>query len=104
MAAHVVFLRAEGLNSNNDPAVGGVRVRESVAMSAVSTAVALNGEIVMVYNAEATAIVVAHGSTPDAAAVAETVATTAGFPVPAGAMSQAFALKAGSKISVKTLA
>lgn len=81
--------------------IGRVRVKEVVTVPGTTTAVALAGEFVIVGNGETTMSAVAVGTTPDAAATAETAATTAGYPVGAGQVSDPFILKAGDKVNIK---
>lgn len=104
MAAHVVFFRAEGLDTNDNPAVGGVRVREVVAIGDTSAALTAQREVVIVYNDESTAILVALGSAPDAAATTSSDATQAGFPVGPNRHSPPLVGPVGSKVSIKALA
>jgi hypothetical protein len=58
---------------------------------------------VIIGNAETSMILVAFGTTPDAAATAETAATSAGVPLGAGAV-MALMVKENDKISAKALA
>lgn len=79
------------------------RVRETVALSSTTSAAAQDGEFAVVGNTESSMILVARGTTPDAAATAATSDTTAGFPLAAGQVSDPIAMAAGDKISVKAI-
>lgn len=103
MTVQVIFFEAKSMGSMDTPGVGAVRLREAVALDGVSTGVVRSGEAVMIFNSEGSAILAAHGSTPNAAATTATGATTAGVPI---AADQALVLVPviDSKISVKALA
>lgn len=104
MSAVVCFLR---------PASGGagataawkIRKKEVISVASTSTITATEGEFAIVLNTEATAILVAYGSTPDAQATTETSATSAGLGVPSGLESALLGpLAQGDKVNVKTVA
>jgi predicted solute-binding protein len=111
MAVHVHFITPRNvtpvssgnLSAQPAPAIGVVRKREAVALAAVSTASALAGEVAIIANEETTSVLVAWGSTPDAAAVTATTLTSAGLLLAAGQRSEAIALVAGAKISAKVV-
>jgi hypothetical protein len=103
MSVIVTFCKAKGIRgSAQNPAVAEARVRETLALNNSTTATITDGEIVLVGNNESAMILAAFGSTPDAAATAETAQTSAGVPIGAG---QVMALRppAGTKINVKAL-
>lgn len=87
----------------NASAVGECRVRENLTVGGTTTATVLNGEMVVIGNAETSMIAAAFGATPDAAATASSGVTSAGFPVPAGQNSYPLLPPAGSKINVKAV-
>lgn len=91
-----------GTNGFTD-AVGivGVRVKEVITVPGTTVAVAKEGEFVVVGNGEASMVAVAFGSTPDAAATAQAAATSAGYPIGAGQVSDPFVLAAGNKVNIK---
>jgi hypothetical protein len=101
MAVQVIFFKPRGSGFGQAPVVGEIRAREAVTIPNTTTATVRDGELVMVLNEETAAVLVAYGSTPDAAATAATAATSAGFPVAAGQVSAPIMATAGSKISVK---
>lgn len=103
MAVIVSFVRPKGVGSVNAPGIGSVRVRENVTVPGTTTATVQDGEIVIIGNNETTMVAVAHGTTPDAAAAASTSATSAGFPVAAGAVSDPFVPDTGAKINIKAV-
>lgn len=80
-----------------------VRVRENITIPGTTTEYAQPGEMVVVGNAETSMVAVAFGTTPDAAALAKTIATSAGMPVPAGGLSYPISPNAGDKINVKVV-
>ncbi len=104
MAVHVIFMSPRGIGSEDAPGIGVIRAREEVAAGGVSEGAAQLGEVVMVVNDTASTVLVAYGSTPDAAAVAQTNATSAGFPVIGGRYSPPFVVPAGAKVGVKAAA
>lgn len=101
MAALVSFVQSAGIGAVHARGVRRVRVTESLALNATTTASALDGEIGVVANNEASMIRVAWGTAPDAAAAAETASTSAGVGVPAGGVSDPIVLAPGEKINVK---
>lgn len=103
MAVKVSFFTPAGIGSVTAPGIGRVRKTETVALDAASAAAAAEGECALVFNGEASPIMAAHGTTPDAAAGTETAATSAGVPVPSG-QSVVLVCAEGAKISVKALA
>jgi hypothetical protein len=101
MTVTVSFFKPTSPGAAGAAGVGFIRVRETIAIPGSTTATAEAGEYVVVLNEEASAVLVAHGTTPDAAAAAATSVTTAGFPVEAGAVSPPIVPATGSKINVK---
>lgn len=83
--------------------MGRARETESVALDATSTASAQAGEFALIVNTETADVQVAHGSTPDATATAETDETTSYYLVPAGAYYPVKVL-AGDKFAVVAVA
>jgi hypothetical protein len=92
------------LTAKPAPAIGSIRAREAVAVAGVSTGVAKAGEILILVNTEASAVLVAIGNAPDAAATAATTATSAGFYLAAGERSLPIVPATGDKVSVKAAA
>ena len=103
MAVIVSFATPKGIGSIHSPHIGAVRAREDITVPGSTTAAAQNGEIAVIANGEASIVAAAFGTTPDAAATAETTATSAGFGIPAGAVVMV-PLKTGDKINIKALA
>lgn len=103
MAVKVSFIRPKGIGAIEAPAIGSCRVCETIAVPGTTTAAALDGEIAVIVSTEATAVIAAHGSAPDAAATASTVATSAGYGIPPG-QTVPVVLSAGDKISIKAFA
>jgi len=101
MTVTVSFVTPAINGSGPGVGIGRVRVKEVVTIPGTTTATALAGEFVLVGNGEATMSAVAFGSTPDAAATAETAATSAGYPVGAGQVSDPFIVKLGDKVNIK---
>ncbi len=100
MSVTVSFLTA-GPGAGGVVGISKVRVKEVVTVPGTTTATALAGEVIVVGNGESSMVAVAIGSTPDAAATAETSATTAGYPVGAGQVSDPFLPVAGAKVNIK---
>ena len=104
MSAVVCFLRAVSAGGGGT-AAGAVRKKEVLTVPSTSTITAQAGEYAIVLNTEATAILVAYGSTPDGQASTATSATTAGLGVPSGLESALLGpLAEGDKVSAKTVA
>lgn len=104
MAATVCFLTAVSAGGGGS-AAGAIRKKEVLSVASTSTITANAGEYAIVLNTEATAILVAYGSTPDAQATTSTSATTAGIGVPAGLDSALLGpLAQGDKVNVKLVA
>lgn len=104
MTVVVSFLTAVagGAGSNG---VYKVRAQERLAIGSTTINTSMVGEIIIVGNGEAGMIAVAFGTAPDAAATAESSATSAGFPVSAGAVSAPIVPgNNSSKINVKAVA
>jgi hypothetical protein len=102
MAVTVSFVTSAAGQSNG-PGIGIWRVRamEVIAVGATTTTTALDGEFIVIGNAESDMIRAAKGSTPDADATAETSATSAGFPIGAGQVSDPVIATVGDKINVE---
>jgi hypothetical protein len=83
--------------------LGRVRISETVALDGVSAAAASDGEIAIITNTEASAIGIAMGTTPDAAALNATAATSARTAIGSG-QTFVVSVEAGDKISAKALA
>lgn len=82
-----------------------IRKKEVLTVPSTSTITANAGEYAIVLNTEASAILVAYGSTPDGQATTETSATSAGLGVPSGLDSALLGpLEQGDKVSAKTVA
>jgi len=104
MSAVVCFLRAVSGGAGAS-AAGRIRKKEVLTVPATSAITAQAGEFAIVLNTETTGVLVAFGSTPDAVAVTETSATSAGLGIPAGLDSALLGpLNEGDKISVKAIA
>ena len=102
MAAVVSFMRAKSGGADVS-AVWTVRKMEVLTVPSTSTITAESDEVAVILNTEATGILVASGSTPDAQATTATSATTAGHGIPAGLTSPAILMTQGGKISVKAI-
>ena len=101
MAVRVAFVSPKGVNAVNVQLLTGARVVEKLTIPASTTASATTDrEIAFVLNEEASTVMVATGSVPDAATATQTAASTAGVPLAAG-QSAAFALNSGDKVNVK---
>ena len=104
MSAVVCFVRAVSGGAASS-AAGSIRKKEVLTVPSTSTITAEAGEFAIVLNTEATGILVAYGSTPDAQASTATAATTAGLGVPSGLDSALLGpLALGAKVDVKTIA
>lgn len=104
MSAVVCFVKAVS-GGAGAAAAGRIRKKEVLTVPSTSTITAEAGEFAIVLNTEATGILVAYGSTPDAQAGTDTAATTAGLGVPSGLESALLGpLAIGAKIDVKTIA
>lgn len=100
MPAVISFISTDGASSINVQLISDVRVTESKAIPGTTTAAAVGREAALIVNTEASAIMVAWGTTPDAAALAKTALTTAGVCIPSG-QSIVVALPIGAKINAK---
>jgi hypothetical protein len=100
MTVVVSFIRATGAGVIG---VGGVRAQERVTVPGTTVTTALNGEVVIIGNGETSMVAAAWGSTPDAAATAETTATSASVAVPAGGLSYPINPKFGDKVNIKVV-
>jgi len=100
MPVKVSFMRPAYVGDKANLALGSCRICETLTVPASTTASAQEGEFVLISSTEAATVVCAHGTTPDAAATAETAATSAGYAIPP---SLIFAIqpKVGDKINVK---
>ena len=75
MSAVVCFVRAVS-GGGGTAAAGAIRKKEVLTVPSTSTITAEAGEFAIVLNTEATGILVAYGSTPDAQATTATSATS----------------------------
>ncbi len=100
MPVKVSFIKPGGLGSINAVGFGQCRISETITVPGTTAAALLDGEIVVMCSTEAAAVVAAHGTTPDAAAPAQTNATSAGYGVPAGVLVCA-APKVGDRVNIK---
>lgn len=103
MTVVVSFITPKGIGSVDAPGVGRVRIRENLAVGGTTVASALQGEVVIIGNGETSMIAAAFGTTPDAAATAETVATSAGVPIASASIGVPLMPAAGDKVNVKTV-
>lgn len=102
MAVIVSFAPHRGIGSIHAPGIGRARTMEVVAADAASNAAAQAGEVAVITNGEATAMLVASGTTPDGDAAAATSATSAGVGVGAGQVLT-LPVQPGDKIGVAAL-
>lgn len=104
MSAVVCFVKAVS-SGGGGTAAGAIRKKEVLTVPSTSTITANKGEFAIVLNTEASGILVAFGSTPDAQATEETSATSAGLGIPPGLDSPLLGpLDQGDKVDVKTIA
>ncbi len=103
MTITVSFCSPAGIGSVHAPGIGRVRAREDLVVGGTTSSSAAEGEVVLVFNSEATPVAVAFGTAPDAAAVIETGGTSAGLIVPEGTMGVPLMVARGWKINVKAL-
>lgn len=103
MSVIVAFFKPGGLGSIHAPGVGQVRASEVIDAGDTTTIAAQDGEMGMIWSGETALVKAAHGATPNAAATAETAATTAAYGVPAGGITP-FAPKTGDKVAIAALA
>lgn len=80
-----------------------VTARENITPPGTTTNTVNEGEMVVIGNAETSMVAVAFGATPDADATVATRLTSAGLPVPAGAVSYPISPAIGDKVNVKTV-
>lgn len=100
MSVKVSFMKPGALGSIDAVGIGDCRICETITVPGTTTATLEAGEIVVLCSTEATAVVAAHGTTPDAASVARTNATSAGYGVPVG-INVPVSAKVGDKINIK---
>lgn len=101
MTVVVSFITSRGTGYAS--AIGRVAARENVTVPGSTARACQPGEMVVVGNGETSMVAVAWGTTPDAAALLETVSTSAGVAVPAGGLSYPLDPKSGDKINVKVV-
>lgn len=100
MPVKVSFMRPGYIGSLSAFGVGDCRICETVTVPGSTTATLQDGEIAVLVSTEASEVVVAHGTAPDAAATAMTSTTSAGYAM--GAREGLLvAGKAGDKINIK---
>lgn len=102
MTVVVSFITSAGIGGSS-VGVGRVVAQERLTPPATTARATGVGETVLVGNGESGMIAVAYGTTPDAAATAESDTTSAGFPVAAGDIGIPFSPGAGKKINVKAV-
>lgn len=103
MSAVVCFVKAVSAGGGST-AAGAIRKKEVLTVPSTSTITANAGEYAIVLNTEASAILVAYGSTPDAQAATESSVTTAGLGIPSGLESALLGpLAQGAKVDVKVV-
>lgn len=102
MAVRVSFFIPARFGAVRTEIPAAVRKSEDIELNASTTATLSTGELALVVNMEATAVLVAWGTTPNASATTSTADTTAGVAVPAGA-SVIVAPIAGDKINAQAL-
>ena len=100
MAVKVSFMKPRWAGAVGVMSYGQCRVAETVTVPGVTTAVTQDGEIMLVTSTEAAAVVIATGTTPDAAATAQTALTTAGMALEP-LSTQVVYPNTGDKISIK---
>ncbi len=100
MPVKVSFMTPAYVGDKANLAIGACRICETLTVPATTTASAREGEFILVSSTETATVVCAHGTTPDAAATAQTVATTAGYPIPPNDLTPIQA-NVGDKINVK---
>lgn len=74
MPVKVSFMRPGYVGDKSNLAIGDCRICETLTVPATTTASLRDGEFMLVSSTEASTVVGAHGTTPDAAATAETAA------------------------------
>jgi hypothetical protein len=97
MAVVVSFVRVSGIG-----AIATCRVMEKITVPGTTTATCQEGETVLCGSSESSMVLVAHGSTPDAQATAETAATSAGYPLLTGGLTP-IRPRTGDKINIKAV-
>lgn len=103
MTVVVSFITPRGAADGSN-GIGGVRVRENITIPGTTTETAKAGEMIIIGNGETSMVAAAFGTTPNADAAAETTATTAGFPIPAGQSSYPIVAPIGAKVNIKVVA
>jgi hypothetical protein len=99
MPVSVSFCRPRNINSA--PVFGRVLSRESLDIDETTAGAANSGDSALIYNGTDAAVLLAHGTAPDAAATAANgVVTSAGYALGAG-QSMLVILEVGDKINVK---
>lgn len=104
MAVHVIFFTPRGIGSIDAPGVGDIRVREAVTVPGETTTQAREGEVVMVVNEDAVAILVANGKAPVATLTAATGDSGAGLVVGASKTSPVIVPHVNDKFAIAALA
>jgi hypothetical protein len=102
MSVVVSFVTPRGIGSVDAPAIGGCRVRETITVPGTTMAAVADGEMVLISSGESAIVLAAHGTVPDAAAAAQTAATSAGYPIPTSGFIPVMA-KVGDRINIKAL-
>lgn len=99
MTVRISFVRAEHIGGS-ELLIGAARAMEAVAVPGTTTTVARADEVAYVVNDGTDSVLVAVGTTPDAAATAETTATSAGMAIPKR-QALFLALREGQKLNAK---
>lgn len=100
MTVKIAFLTPKGVSSIDVQLLTGARKYENITVPGTTTASALEGEVAVIVNDEASTVSFATGTAPDAATATAVAGSTAGTPVPAG-QTAVIGLNKDDKINVK---
>ncbi|MGJ5032335.1 hypothetical protein ACQR1I_36240 [Bradyrhizobium sp. HKCCYLS2038] len=100
MTVVVSFIKAK---AGGVTGMGRVRARENITIPGSTTTAAEEGDLIIIGNSETSMVAVAWGSTPDAAATAESTTTSAGVCVGPGAVSYPIRPNVGDKVNAKVV-
>lgn len=103
MPVKVSFGPPGQMGSVDAVSIGNMRITETIAVGATTTASALPGEIAVMISTEAGPVNAAHGATPNASATTRTAVTSASYGLPVGVLTPV-AVQAGDRIAIATFA
>ena len=103
MTVVVSFFTPKGIGHSAAPGIGACRIKEVITVPGTTTNTLAAGEVAIIANGEATDVLAAHGTIPDAQAAVSSAITSAGYPCRVG-IPMIVVGNAGDKINIKVVA